>query len=66
MRNLIATIVFLAIATPAAAQTFPTPDPVIKRMWTEGMEQPSQVYRLAQTLLAGLIADDERKLLLEP
>jgi carboxypeptidase Q len=51
MRNLIATIVFIVIATPAAAQTFPTPDPVIKRMWTEGMEQPSQVYRLAQTLL---------------
>jgi hypothetical protein len=33
------------------AQTFPTDDPVIRRMWTEGMEQGSQAYRLAQVLL---------------
>jgi carboxypeptidase Q len=33
------------------AQTFPTADPVIKRMWTEGMAEGSQTYRLAQALL---------------
>jgi hypothetical protein len=38
-------------ASPVAAQSFPTPDPVIRRMGTEGMEQPSQAYRLAQTLM---------------
>ena len=42
-----------ALATPArtAAQTFPTDDPVIRRMWAEGMEENSQVYPLAQALL---------------
>jgi len=34
-----------------AAQTFPTDDPVIRRMWAEGMEQGSQAYRLAQVLM---------------
>jgi hypothetical protein len=38
-------------AHPAAAQSFPTDDPVIRRIWAEGMEQGSQAYRLAQTLL---------------
>ena len=38
-------------ATGAAAQTFPVDDPVIERMWQEGMEQGSQVYRLAQALM---------------
>jgi carboxypeptidase Q len=35
----------------AAAQTFPTDDPVIKRMWEEGMEDGSQIFDLAQALL---------------
>ncbi len=43
-------LVVTAIA-PAYAQTFPTNDPVIKRMWAEGMEQGSQSYRLAQVLM---------------
>lgn len=40
----------LAIVAPASAQTFPTDDPVIQRMWELGIEQ-SQAYRLAQALL---------------
>jgi hypothetical protein len=40
----------LAVATPAAAQTFPTEDAVIRRIWEEGM-QNSQTYPLAQALL---------------
>ena len=51
MRNLITAILFLAAAGPAVAQTFPTNDPVIKRMWTEGMGEGSQSYRLAQALV---------------
>jgi hypothetical protein len=38
----------LSMAT--SAQTFPTGDPVIKRIWAEGMEN-SQLYPLAQALL---------------
>ncbi|HET7040322.1 MAG TPA: peptidase M28, partial [Gemmatimonadales bacterium] len=34
----------------ASAQNFPTADPVLPRIWTEGMER-SQVERLAQALL---------------
>ena len=37
--------------TPAAAQTFPTDDPVIQAMWEEGMGDGSQVHPLAQALL---------------
>jgi hypothetical protein len=37
--------------TGARAQTFPTDDPVIERMWQEGMEDGSQVFELAQALL---------------
>lgn len=37
-------------ATTAGAQTFPVNDPVIKRMWEEGMTGKSQVARLAQVL----------------
>jgi carboxypeptidase Q len=45
----------VAIATailvgPAAAQTFPTNDPVLRRIWEVGMDE-SQVDRIAQTLL---------------
>jgi hypothetical protein len=41
----------IAIAPMLRAQTFPTADPVIKRMWAEGMAERSQAYRLAQVLL---------------
>ncbi|MFN2565613.1 MAG: M20/M25/M40 family metallo-hydrolase [Gemmatimonadaceae bacterium] len=38
------------LAASAAAQTFPTDDPVLRRMWAIGMDS-SQTYRLAQVLL---------------
>ncbi len=50
---------YLSIAVPflmlsptisLAAQDFPTSDPVIQRIWDEGMTDKSQVYRLAQVL----------------
>jgi carboxypeptidase Q len=37
-------------AAPASAQTLPSADPVIRRMWTQGMDS-SQLYPLAQALL---------------
>jgi carboxypeptidase Q len=43
----------LALGVPwtiAAAQSFPTDEPVMRRIWTEGMEH-SQLYPLAQVLL---------------
>src|SRR5690349_17229322 len=45
----------LAVAVPAAArtaaaQTFPTDDPVLRRIWTLGMDS-SQTERLAHVLL---------------
>lgn len=44
------TVVLLS-TVPAAAQQFPTDDPVIRRMWDEGMTDRSQMYRLGQVLL---------------
>ncbi|CAN5820600.1 hypothetical protein BH23GEM9_BH23GEM9_15870 [soil metagenome] len=46
----LAATALLATAMPVAAQTFPTDDPVLQRMWTLGMEQ-SQTETLAQALL---------------
>lgn len=50
--------VLAALATAAAlvpcaapAQTFPTPDPVIRAMWAQGMGPGSQVEPLAQALM---------------
>ncbi|MBX6362634.1 MAG: M20/M25/M40 family metallo-hydrolase [Gemmatimonadetes bacterium] len=40
----------LVAAAPAAAQTFTTPDPVLQRIWQEGMHN-SQLEVLAQPLL---------------
>jgi carboxypeptidase Q len=40
-------------AAPAAAQSFPTDDAVLRRIWAVGMDS-SQVYRLAQTLTDSL------------
>ena len=47
------TLALSMLSTPSAvrAQTFPTDDPVIRQMWSEGMEGGSQVYELAQALL---------------
>jgi len=39
----------LTLAIPATAQTFSTDDPVLRRLWVEGMEN-SQTYPLAQAL----------------
>jgi len=43
----------MLLASPLAAQQggLPTTDPVITRMWQEGMTERSQIYRLAQALL---------------
>jgi carboxypeptidase Q len=49
-RLLLAAMAGIALAAPASAQTFPTDDPVIKRIWDEGMTDKSQVARLAQVL----------------
>lgn len=40
----------IGVATPLAAQTFAVDDPVLRRIWTEGMDH-SQAARLAQALL---------------
>jgi carboxypeptidase Q len=46
----LAVAALLVSVAPMAAQTFPTNDPVIRALWTEGMER-SQVETLAQTLM---------------
>jgi carboxypeptidase Q len=51
MRKLTIVFVFVLGSAPLAAQSFPTEDAVIKRMWAEGMAEGSQAYRLAQTLM---------------
>jgi hypothetical protein len=53
IRPLRATVLLCSLlsASGASAQSFPTSDPVIRRIWAEGMEQGSQVYRLGQVLL---------------
>ena len=54
MRRLVFLLVGTAMTLPAAnaaAQTFPTDDPVIRRIWQQGMEDGSQIHRLAQVLL---------------
>ena len=51
-RRLLALLALAAIITSpmlAVAQTYPTDDPVLKALWTEGMEK-SQTYPLAQEL----------------
>lgn len=51
MRNRLLTVLaLLCAAVPAAAQTFATPDPVLRAIWSEGMER-SQAEPLAQALL---------------
>ena len=40
-----------ALAAPLGAQSYPTDDPVIRRIWDEGMTGKSQVGRLAQVLM---------------
>lgn len=47
----VAALAVVGTAQVVQAQTFPTDDPVIQRMWEEGMGGGSQVYDLAQSLL---------------
>ena len=56
MRKLLTAAGLLAstiAATPVVAQTFPTSDPVIRRIWTLGMDS-SHTYRLSQVLFDSL------------
>jgi carboxypeptidase Q len=50
LRNLAAAAVLLVTPGAVGAQTFPTDDPVLQRIWTLGMEQ-SHTEQLAQALL---------------
>jgi carboxypeptidase Q len=45
----LALIAVSVVAHPASAQTFPVTDPVLSRIWSQGMDS-SQVYPLLQTL----------------
>ena len=47
---LVAAALVAAQPSPSAAQTFPTDDPVLRRIWALGMDS-SQTYRLSQVLL---------------
>lgn len=47
----LAALTSAAATTPSLAQSFPTNDPVIRRIWDEGMTSKSQVARLAQVLM---------------
>ncbi|MBA3890588.1 MAG: M20/M25/M40 family metallo-hydrolase [Gemmatimonadaceae bacterium] len=49
-RALLAVVAAAAFAAPANAQTFPTNDATLRRIWEIGMQQ-SQVYPLLQVLL---------------
>lgn len=52
LATLAATLLALAVTNDdTEAQTFPTDDPVIQRMWEEGMGEGSRIYDLAQSLL---------------
>jgi hypothetical protein len=50
MSMLVAGLLLPVAVAPALAQTFPTGDPVIERIWVEGMEN-SQAPELAQALM---------------
>jgi carboxypeptidase Q len=53
-RTFVGALAALAVAAaPLGAQTFPTADPVLERIWRIGMEQ-SQADRLAQALMDSL------------
>ena len=41
----------LVVSAPAAAQTFPVNDPVLRKIWDEGMTDRSQIASLAQVLM---------------
>lgn len=49
MTSRLALLCALALPLQATAQTLPTDDPMLRRIWVQGMDS-SQVYRLMQTL----------------
>ena len=52
MKPLIATLALLLLsATSPSGPAVPTDDPVIRRIWDEGMTDKSQIARLAQVLM---------------
>jgi len=51
MRSRLSLLIPALLAFPLSAQQFPTEDPVIKRIWDEGMTDKSQIARLAQVLM---------------
>ena len=51
LTGLLALLGPLAVPRDAHAQTFPTDDPVIEAIWEQGMEEGSQIQRLAQVLM---------------
>ena len=48
-RFALAAVLMATFAAPVGAQTFATDDPVLRRIWTIGMDS-SQIYRLGQVL----------------
>ena len=50
MKNSVLCLLLLAVTAPAVPQTFPTDDPVVRRIWTETMDS-SQLPVLAHQLL---------------
>ena len=50
MKNFVLCMLLLAVTASAVSQTFPTDDPVIKRIWTEAMDS-TQLPVLAHQLL---------------
>ena len=48
-RFVLAAVCIAAFAAQASAQTFATEDPILRRIWTLGMDS-SQIYRLGQVL----------------
>lgn len=47
----LASLALVVVAASASAQSFPTDDPVIRRIWDEGMTSKSRVADLAQALM---------------
>lgn len=53
MRHIRSILLAIFLASPVSAQSYPSPDPVLRSLWTEGMEN-SQLPALAQVLLDSL------------
>ncbi|NUQ12582.1 MAG: peptidase M28, partial [Gemmatimonadaceae bacterium] len=53
MRHIRSILLAIFLASPVSAQSYPSPDPVLRSLWTDGMEN-SQLPALAQVLLDSL------------